>query len=79
MGFLAGFVQQLLPRRALEGASVPIPRAELPKPTSCAGSSLGAIFVIAATGNKVMSREDLSCWALVAIRFRLDKINRSGG
>ena len=71
MGLLARFVQEFLARIALEGASVLIPRAELPEAASRAGSPLGAILVIAATGNKVVSGKDLSRRAPVAVRFGL--------
>ena len=71
MGLLARLVQELLGCIALEGASVLIPRAELPEAASRAGSPLGAILVIAATRNKVVSRKDLPGRAPVAVRFGL--------
>ena len=54
MGLLARFIQKLLARVALEGATVLITRAELPQSAARAGSPLGAILVITTSDNKVV-------------------------
>ena len=46
MGLLARFIQKLLARVALEGATVLITRAELSQPAARAGSPLRPIFIV---------------------------------
>jgi hypothetical protein len=60
IGLLARFIEQLLARVALEGATVLITRAELSQPAARAGSPLRPIFVVAVPGNKVVPVKDLS-------------------